>query len=410
MRYRNTLSVAAIILCFVLAVVSCQKLMPPEPPHEEVLGAPLEGLTQEQLLNHVLGDEEFGRVFGSHDGLGPIYVATSCEGCHIGDGKGHPLTTLTRFNRYTGVFYDPMADKGGPQLQHRAISGYQPEIIPAAATGVTRLLPPSVAGLGFLEAVPDAAILAMADSTDVNGDGVSGVPNLVTAPPYFIAQSWHIPVNGKYIGRFGRKAGAINLLQQTANAYLNDIGITSDFNMEDLYNVQVGNYSGDHVPDPEVSASTVNNVVFYLRTLKVPPRRNTADADVQAGENIFMQVGCAKCHVPSLTTGYSEVEALSYKTFYPYTDLLMHDMGPGLDDGYTEGTAATSEWRTTPLWGLGLQQYSQGGQMFLMHDGRAATIEEAINLHGGEASGSRTQYQALSQADKDKLIKFLMSL
>jgi CxxC motif-containing protein (DUF1111 family) len=398
------------IIGLILLMVACQKLLPGEPKQEDILGAPLEGLTPQQLKNHIKGDAEFGRMFAEADGLGPIFVANSCESCHIADGKGHPLTTLTRFCKYTGTGYDPMVSVGGPQLQHRCISGYTAEVIPQGVTGSSKFLPPAVAGLGFLAAVADADLLAMVDSNDVNGDGISGVPNYIYAPSFFIAQSWHTPVNGKYIGRFGRKAGAIDLLQQTANAYLNDIGITSDFNPQDLFNVQIGNYSGDNVPDPEVTASTVHNVVFYMRTLKAPPRRDQNNTDVIQGETIFTQVGCNKCHTSTLKTGTSEIEALSNKTFHPYTDLLLHDMGAELNDGYTEGGAKPEEWRTTPLWGLGISKNSQGGQYFLLHDGRAKSIQEAITFHGGEGQSSRNAFNTLSGSEKEKLIKFLESL
>lgn len=406
----RTTTVVALLFLLVIILVSCRKMLPPAPESEDILAEPLEGLTADQLKVHSKGDAEFARVFAEADGLGPIFVATSCEGCHIGDGKGHPFTTLTRFNKFDGVTYNSLLEKGGPQLQHRAISGYQAEMVPPEATGMSKLIPPAVSGFGYLAGVADADILALADPNDADGDGISGVPHYISPPAYFYPQSWHVPDNGKYIGRFGRKAGAIDLIQQTANAYLNDMGITSDFNMQDLYNVQVGMTTGDNVPDPEVSASTVHNIVFYLRTLKAPPTRDQDNPDVITGKNLFSQTGCNKCHVPELKTGPSDIEALNNKTFYPYTDLLLHDMGSGLDDGYTEGSAASSEWRTTPLWGLGLSQYSQGGALFLMHDGRAKTFEEAISFHGGEGSSSRAQFQSLGADEKEKLVLFLKSL
>jgi len=152
------------------------------------------------------------------------------------------------------------------------------------------------------------------------------------------------------------------------------------------------------------------NVVFYLRTLKAPLRRNENNSQVQAGDALFSSIGCGSCHIQEWTTPDTDIEVLSEKTFYPYTDLLLHDMGPGLDDGYTEGIALTSEWRTPPLWGLGLSKDAQGGEFFLLHDGRARNIEEAILLHGGEAQNSRDQYSALNQNEKNDLIKFLESL
>jgi CxxC motif-containing protein (DUF1111 family) len=151
-------------------------------------------------------------------------------------------------------------------------------------------------------------------------------------------------------------------------------------------------------------------VVFYLQTLKTPIQRNQNDATVQYGKNIFTQIGCVSCHKPTLKTGFSNIESLSNKEFHPYTDLLLHKMGGNLAEDYTEGNAKNDEWRTAPLWGLGLAKVSQGGDYFLLHDGRAKSIEEAIAYHGGEASTRRDNYYALSESDKNALIKFLQSL
>lgn len=401
------LAFASVIL---FVIISCSKIMPPEPASETVLAGPVEDLTPIQMANHIKGDQEFGRVFGTADGLGPIFVATSCESCHAGDGKGHPSTTLTRFGKYNGVSWDPMISEGGPQLQHLSIAGYPAEQLPSGISGFSKLVAPAVTGLGYLEAVEDASILALADPLDTDGDGISGIPSYVDPPEYFVPRYHHQTFGGKYIGRFGKKAAAIDLLEQTANAYLNDIGITSDFNMQDLYNHKTGNFTGDNVPDPEVSASTVHNVAFYMRTLKVPPRRNAGDPQVLQGEQLFLSIGCGKCHTPSFTTGKSDIASLSNKTIYPYTDMLLHDMGNELNDHYTEGSATPSEWRTPPLWGIGLTKDAQGGNMFLLHDGRARTFEEAILFHGGEGSSSRAQFQDLTPEEKKALIRFLESL
>jgi CxxC motif-containing protein (DUF1111 family) len=286
-------------------------------------------------------------------------------------------------------------------LQNRAIPGYLPEQIPAGATH-SNFMPPANTGLGYLDAVTDATILAMTDPNDTNGDGISGVPNWNLLPYYIILRNGSVIRNGRYICRFGKKGSAYDLLHQTVNAYNQDIGITSTFEPKDVY-------SG-LVIDPEVSDKIVNDVVFYLKTLKAPVQRTPNDPDVIAGQQLFTQINCSGCHKPTLQTGFSSIEVLSNKTIHPYTDLLLHDMGPGLDDGYTEGTAKTSEWRTPPLWGLGLSGNSQGGQYFLLHDGRARSINEAIQLHGGEAIASRNSYNSLTESDKQKLIKFLESL
>ena len=218
------------------------------------------------------------------------------------------------------------------------------------------------------------------------------------------------PVGGRYIGRFGKKALTVNLLHQTVGAYLQDMGITSDLIPEDLFNRQAGSRASDDAPDPEVSSATVANLVFYLKTLRVPSRRDEGDAEVLAGEQLFSDVGCGGCHIPTLRTGASEIEVLDRIEFHPYTDLLLHDMGPGLDDGYTEGRALTSEWRTPPLWGVGIQENFQGGQAFFLHDGRARSLQEAIELHDGEGAASRDSFSSLSIDDRARLIRFLRSL
>ncbi len=390
-----------VISTFLIGIVACNKLLPGTPADDELLDGPVTGLTLEQNAVFLRGDIAFNdEIFTTATGLGPIFVATSCGSCHAGDGKGHPFTMLTRFGQ-TNASGNQFLHLGGPQLQHRAIPGFQPEQIPAGAT-FSKFMPPANTGLGFLDFVPDASILALADENDVNGDGISGRPNWITIPSYATLRSAAIPQSGKYIGRFGKKAAVYDLLQQTANAYNQDMGITSVFESVDTY-------SGLSI-DPEVSAQRVQDVVFYLQTLKAPVQRNQGGTEIQNGKQIFLSADCAKCHTPQLVTGGSSIAALSNKTFFPYTDLLLHDMGPGLDDGYTEGTATTAEWRTPPLWGLGLSKNSQGGNYFLLHDGRAKSIEEAIVLHGGEANQSKTRFQQLSATEKTQLIKFLESL
>jgi CxxC motif-containing protein (DUF1111 family) len=395
------LSVVVVLVLAIAIYVSCSKILPKAPTDDELLDGPVEGLTPEQNARFLAGDIAFNdEVFIPATGLGPVFVATSCGSCHAGDGKGHPFTMLTRFGQ-TDASGNQFLNRGGPQLQHRAIPGFEPEQIPAGAT-FSKFMPPANTGLGFLEVIPDASILALADENDLNGDGISGRVNWITVPSYVEIRPGSVQQQGKYIGRFGKKAAVFSLLQQTANAYNQDMGINSVFESRDTY-------SGLEI-DPEVSTQTVNNVVFYLQTLKAPIQRNKNNADVNAGSILFSNIGCAKCHTPSFTTGYSSIASLSNKTVFPYSDLLLHDMGAGLDDGYTEGSALTSEWRTPPLWGLGLSRNSQGGQYFLMHDGRAKSIEEAILLHGGEAAQTKQSYLQLKADEKSKLIKFLESL
>ncbi|WP_428235179.1 di-heme oxidoredictase family protein [Gracilimonas sp.] len=398
MKYRIWIPV--LYTCFLLLMIGCDTVVPEAPAEKDLLDGPIPGLTHEEQDQFLKGDIAFNDdVFTPQTGLGPTFVATSCGSCHPGDGKGHPSTSLIRFGQTEPN--SPINAPGAPQLQNRAIPGYQPEKLPEGVPSM-KMTPPAVTGLGLLAALTDQQILENTDPNDEDGDGISGVPNYVTPPDYFIPEDHHQPENGKYIGRFGKKASAVNLLHQTATAYNQDIGVTSTFEPLDVY-------SG-LTTDPEVSDQVVRDVVFYLKTLKAPIQRKPQNPLVLKGKGIFTTIQCSSCHTPQWTTPETDIAALSNKTFYPYTDLLLHDMGPELDDGATEGSAETYEWRTPPLWGLGLSPDSQGGKYFLMHDGRAESIEEAILMHGGEAQNSRDQFQLLSPEEKEALIMFLESL
>jgi CxxC motif-containing protein (DUF1111 family) len=391
-----------IILAFLFVItIGCKKIMPRSPKDDELLDGSVEGLTSAQKQQFLRGDAAFNDdVFTPQNGLGPIFVANSCGSCHAGDGKGHPFSTLTRFGQ-TDSTGNQYLHSGAPQLQNRAIPGYAFETLPSGA-GFSKILPPANTGLGFLDAVSDADIMSMADAEDTNGDGISGVPNWVNLPIYCIPRGNAIVRDEKYIARFGKKAATYDLLQQTANAYNQDMGINSSFEPYDTYSsLKI---------DPEISNEKIYDVVFYLKTLKTPIQRHQQNAEIETGKQIFVSTGCEKCHKSLLKTAASTIAVLSNKTFSPYTDLLLHNMGPELDDNYTEGSAKTNEWKTPALWGLGLAKNSQGGTYFLMHDGRANSIEAAILLHGGEAEGSNNNYQQLSQNDKQTLIKFLESL
>lgn len=405
----RTQSILTLFIFLGMAALSCQEFFPSAPADDETLDGPIDGLTADQHKAFLRGDAAFNdEIFTPVSGLGPIFVATSCGSCHPGDGKGHPFTTLTRFGQtdFTG---NQFLSQGGPQLQPHAIPGFEPEEIPVGAT-YSKFTPPAITGLGYLEAVKDIDILGLADPTDGNDDGISGQVNWIALPAFITPSLANLTNNTNFIGRFGKKAAAFNLLHQTVNAYIEDMGITTDFHPTELFHGKTGATVNDNVADPEVLQSTVDNVVQYLRTLKAPIPRHQDDETVKAGKGLFVQIGCESCHKQTLTTGYSPIQALSFVEFHPYTDLLLHDMGPGLDDGYTEGTASPAEWRTPPLWGLGLSKDSQGGKYFLLHDGRASGIEEAILLHGGEAQLSKNIFDSLSNAEKQKLIAFLESL
>jgi CxxC motif-containing protein (DUF1111 family) len=414
--------VAAGLVLLGLGLAGCDVLLPSAPRGEEVLDGPIEGLNSAQLATHAKGDEQFNRVVSAGEGMGPIFVATKCADCHVGDGKGHPVFNLTRFGRMEAGGFDPMRALGGPQVQNRAVPGYIAEVVAVGATGVSVFTAPAVTGLGLLEAVDDTTLLRLADSSDADGDGISGRVQLldendllaqVTSLEAVVADgapTRGVPIGGRYIGRFGKKGASVNLLHQTVTAYHEDMGLTTELIPTDLFNRQVGNFASDDVPDPEISSSTVGAVVFYLKTLRPPPRRDGDAPEVLAGERLFTQVGCGGCHVSTLRTGASAVAPLDRVEFRPYTDLLLHDMGPDLDDGYTEGVALTSEWRTPPLWGIGLAAGSQGGRMHLLHDGRANNLREAIGFHGGEGAASRAAFGALSPSAQALVIRFLESL
>lgn len=397
-------------------------LLPDAPNHELTLEGPFESLSSAQVAEHARGDGEFARHFTPATGLGPLFVATSCASCHVADGRGHPVFNITRFGRPADVGFDPMESDGGPQLQNRAIAGYIAEVFPSTARASAQFMAPAVSGLGLLEAVPDATLIARADPEDRDHDGISGRLSLV-APSDFVSaviamgaaspheqRAQRTLVDGHFIGRFGKKARAIDLAHQTIVAYSQDMGVTTDLLPRDLLNVQVGTQVTDAAPDPEATSNIVDAVVFYLRTLRAPPRRTTSSADVLAGDSIFRNIGCARCHTPTLRTGRSSIAPLNEVDVHAFTDLLLHDMGTDLDDGYTEGNATSREWRTAPLWGVGIAERAQGGSPFLLHDGRARSLRDAIRFHGGEAAASRSAFTALSPTQQERLLSYLRSL
>lgn len=380
---------------------SCDKFEPSEPAEDELLDGPIDGLNFAESARFVKGDVAFNdQLFHSGNGLGPIFNGTSCVSCHAGDGKGTPFTAFTRFGQ-SDSSGNTFLHLGGPQLQDRALPGYEPETLPPGAPS-TRLVASAVTGLGYLQYVTDEYLISISDPNDDDGDGISGVPNWMPLVDYVVPPANAVVQDGKYIHRFGKKASAYDLLHQTVTAYNQDIGITSIFNPVDTFS---------NLPiEPEIQATIIRDVVFYLETLKAPIQRDQDNPRVVSGKNIFTDIQCAACHKPQMETGPALISALAYQTFYPYTDMLLHDMGPDLDDGYTEGSALTSEWRTPALWGLGLSPDSQGDTYYLMHDGRARSIEQAILMHGGEAQNSKQQYESLTQMEKDDLLTFLESL
>ena len=273
-------------------------------------------------------------------------------------------------------------------------------------TGYAQFTAPIVTGLGYLEAVTDQALLELQDPDDLDGDGISGRVQLVDESD-IVAEIGRIedvidgslpprvPVDGKLIGRFGKKASAISLLHQTVSAYHEDMGITSDVLPLDPVNRQVGGFTSDGVADPEVTSSAVEAVVFYLRTLKAPPRRGADLPNVDAGAALFATIGCAKCHLPAMRTGPSTSPRSPTSSSIRTPTCCCTTWGLTSTMGTPRDGALTSEWRTAPLWGIGLAESSQGGMGFFLHDGRARTLTEAIDFHGGEAAASRAAFRAL---------------
>ncbi len=394
---------------------------------------------------HELGDKAFEQTFVSapapvFGGVGYIYNNVSCISCHHNDGKGTPTAGFQNSSLLIRVSIPGADEHGAPlsipgygfQIQDKALIGITPEaqiaiqytsfpVTYADGTTVTlqkpvfslanpylplpsdyyispRLAPP-VFGIGLLDNIPEPTILSFADEDDANGDGISGRPN------YIFDTALHI----RRIGRFGLKANTISLQNQVALAYQQDMGVTNYLFPDENSKTQSQDKQQDKTVI-ELPDSTLNAVVFYVKTLAVPARRNVNDAANKKGEMLFNQINCSGCHKQTMYTGYvTDVPALSNQRIHPYTDMLLHDMGEGLADGRPDFLASGNEWRTTPLWGLGMLQKVQGAGYYL-HDGRALSIEEAILWHGGEAEQSKNAFMKLDKSDRDALLAFLKSL
>jgi CxxC motif-containing protein (DUF1111 family) len=407
---------------------------------------PIDGLSARDQRVHDLGDQTFESKFVAppapvFSGLGPIFNNVSCINCHRNDGGGLPITgsatagMLMRISQAgTDAFGGPLEVSGyGLQVQDQAIFGVTPE----AGIGITYTeipftypdgtvvnlrhpeyqllnpyipitvpymlsprLAPRLVGMGLLEKVPESTILSFVDAGDQDGDGITGKANYVY-DPY---------TKKTEIGRFGLKANAPTLLLQIAMAYQQDMGVTTYATPEESSWGQEQFHSVIDADQRELADTMLNYVTFYVKTLAVPARRNVTDPDVKAGSVLFNQVNCAACHRSTMITGTEpNVPQLSGQRIHPYTDLLLHDMGEGLADNRPDFLASGTEWRTQPLWGLGLMQKTTGTAYYL-HDGRARTIEEAILWHGGEAQKSRDAFAQLDQQQRAQLIKFLNSL
>ena len=301
------------------------------------------------------------------------------------------------------------------------------EVVSSGTAPVSRLLQPDVRssprigmpifGLGLVEAIREADILALADPDDRNGDGISGRANRVFDP----AKAQAGDPNPVSLGRFGWKANNASTFDQGAAALVNDMGITNRLFAQEsvagtpLHDAYVARHPDDTGMDasgaPEASDEFLDAVIFYVQSLHVPGRRNIADSSVRRGAALFESVGCTGCHAPRFVTGphpqgFTE---FSNQTIYPFGDFLLHDMGDDLADGRSDFLANGREWRTRPLWGLGLTKTVNNLANFL-HDGRARTVEEAVLWHGGEALASRDRFRALGAADRAAMLSFLNSL
>ncbi len=425
------------------------------------LQQPAANLSEADLAQHIEGDRAFEAVFVTapapiNAGLGPLFNNASCAGCHNRDGRGMAVKSqlLVRTSLPQGhpaiakpvaapisaggaaqgkqVIFEshpeaavtlgnaPPVPRIGTQIQDQAVYGHPPEAtveinwqeqagrysdgtaytlrspliaitlpdgqpLPSEVLTSPRI-PTPVFGRGLMEAIPEKTVLALADPEDHNNDGISGRPNWV----------WDTTKKSVTLGRFGHKANIPNLLEQTALAYVNDMGVSNSMFPEK-----------DGTSD--IDDQTLKAATFYTQTIAVPVRTLIDDAAVQRGEKLFSQANCAACHVAELRTGQHEIKALANQRIYPYSDLLLHDMGKGLADGRADFQASGTEWRTPPLWGLGLTQTVLPYSGYL-HDGRARTVAESILWHGGEAEPSKQAFRTMTAGDREALVKFLNSL
>lgn len=386
---------ALLALGALIAVAGCAK--PPKP------GEPLRGLTPEERALFDRGKAEFQTVFTPETGLGPLFNAEACAECHeapaVG-GRGDEVEVHVSAFHPDSSFCDPLVDKGGFVIQQHATPalhaalGIDSEPVPKEATAVAHRTSPDVMGFGLLDAVPDSAILALADPDDRNHDGISGRPNR-----FF---------DGR-LGRFGRKALVPTLNEFNHGAFSAEMGITSPaVPTEETVGGQPIPAGVDSVPEPEINQDALDATDAFLRFL-APPAPMRLSSVGRRGRRVFAEIGCTGCHVPVLMTGNGPVKALRYQQVAAYTDLLLHDMGPDLAD-ICLGQATPSEFRTEPLMGLRFSAHPDSGEPSLLHDGRAHSIEEAVRLHGGEGAASRDKFAALSAADRAALLKFLDSL
>ena len=431
---------------------------------ETAFGQPSSNLGFDRGMDFALGQALFDKVWVAapsstlaSDGLGPLYNARSCAGCHLRAGRGHPPqaddTTAVSLVLRVFVPADPLTAGQardwlahlpdpvyGTQLQEFDTSGlpaemrldltYSDQTVGladgqtvalrqpaydlrlgygplAAGAQLSARIAPQLIGLGLLDAIPAADILALADPDDQDADGISGRGNVV----------WSHAYGSPLLGRFGHKAGMPTLRDQIAAAFSADIGISTPVLRDPAGDCTLAQTACQLAPTgdgdlrgTEIDGAAFDLVAFYSGNLAVPARRGADDAEVLLGKQVFYGVGCPACHQPKFVTArLTDQPEQSFQLIWPYSDLLLHDMGPGLADQAGEGLATGAEWRTAPLWGIGLTAQVSGSASFL-HDGRARTLLEAILWHGGEAQAQRDAVTRLTTTDRAALITYLESL
>jgi len=439
----------------------------------DAFSQPADNLTFEQELDFRVGNGMFRRLWVSppastiaSDGLGPLFNARSCQRCHLKDGRGHPPegpedsavsmflrvsipapemdeADLAALERYIAGTHPTAPDPNyGTQLQDFSLPGHAAEYTlqieyeeievqlsggetawlrqptyTAADLGYGPLhsdamlsprVAPQMIGMGLLEAIPAEDILAWADPDDIDGDGISGNPQIV----------WSDVYDQPMLGRFGHKAGNPTVLEQTAGAFAGDIGISNPIHPAgsgECTDLQTDCIAALHGDNPEQDGLEIDQVgldlvTFYSQSLAVPARRDVGDPEVLHGRQVFFDTGCASCHRPNYVTHrLTGDDPASFQLIWPYSDLLLHDMGPGLADNRPEGRADGQEWRTAPLWGIGMTE-TVSGHTYFLHDGRARSLLEAVLWHGGEAQAARDRVVEMPPEDRAALIRFLESL
>jgi len=375
------------LLALALLAPACERALKP--------GDPLRGLTRRERRRFARGKVVFDRVFTPEKGLGPLFNSTACGECHekpTAGGRGDEVEVHATALKKGGVC-DPLVEEGGFVVQQHTTPalkqalGIDQEPFPPSATARAKRTTAEIFARGLLDAVPESVILAYADPDDKNHDGISGRPNRF--------------VDGR-LGRFGRKALVPTLDEFNAGAFSAEMGITNPaVRAEETIGGQPIPAGVDPVADPEIDQHALDLTNAFVRFLALPTPAKLG-REGRRGRELFSQIGCAACHIPTLRTGDSPVPALRNKEFAAYTDLLLHDMGPDLAD-ICLGLATPSEFRTEPLIDL---RHADN----YLHDGRAATLQQAIAAHGGEAAGARDRFKALPSGDQNALIAFLKSL